>query len=126
MVDSVKKAEQLISDIRKYLDNKVEYYELKAVQKSSKLIAEVFIRLTLLFFLFFVLFFLGIALGFYISALLDSYVIGFLIVSGIFLVSGFVFVSMMKKQFYRIALKLTANFILNKNNEEDNWRMAYG
>jgi hypothetical protein len=120
MVDSVKKAEQLISDIRKYLDNKVEYYELKAVQKSSKLIAEVFIRLTLLFFLFFVLFFLGIALGFYISALLDSYVIGFLIVSGIFLVSGFVFVSMMKKQFHLFALKLSANFILNKNNEEDN------
>ena len=120
MVDSVKKAEQLLSDIRKYLDNRVEYYELKAVEKLSKLIAEVCIRLALLFFLFFVLFFLGIALGFYFSALLHSYFIGFLIISGIFLVSGLVFVSMMKKRFYRMAMKFSANFFLNKNNEEDN------
>ena len=117
MIDSLKKAELLLSDIRKYLDKKVEYYELKAVEKSTKLIAEIFIRLMLFVFLFFVLFFLGLAFGIYLSMLLHSYVVGFLIVSGIFLLFGVFFVLTMRKQSNRIALKLSVKIILNKKDE---------
>ena len=56
MIDSFEKAEQLTADIRKFIQNKIECYELKAIDKASKMTQVVLVRLAIHSFMMLILF----------------------------------------------------------------------
>jgi hypothetical protein len=117
MIDSFEKGRELTTDIRKFIQNRIECYELSAIEKTSKIAQVIFTRLAIHSFLFFVLFFSGIALGVYFSQLFESYILGFLSVAGIFFLVGIFCITLMRKQVYYSTLKLLLKIILTKKDE---------
>lgn len=117
MIDTFEKGKKLTADIRKFIQNRIEYYELSAIEKTAKMAEVVFIRLAIHSFLMIILFFLGIALGVYFSQLFKSYILGFLSVAGIFFLAGILGITLMRKQVYYSTLKLLLKIILTKKDE---------
>lgn len=58
--------------------------QLKVTERSSRLIASLLVDVVKTIFAVFVVFFLSLALGFYLSEVLDSFSLGFLATGGIF------------------------------------------
>ncbi len=88
MFDEIKKVESLIDEGKRYVQTRIDELKLAAADKSSRLLSlTVAIFLTAaVFFLFFVL--LATASAFFVGDLLGSRGLGFLIVSGVVLLSA--------------------------------------
>lgn len=71
---------------REYVDTKFRIFQLKLAARSSRLLAGLLVDILKVVFFFFVVFFFSLALGFYLSEVLDSYSLGFLVTGGIFIV----------------------------------------
>lgn len=69
---------------REYLDTQLKIFKLKMTERSSRLIASLMVDVVKTIFAVFVLFFFSLALGFYLSEVLDSFSLGFLATGGIF------------------------------------------
>ncbi|HZH54857.1 MAG TPA: phage holin family protein, partial [Sphingobacteriaceae bacterium] len=69
---------------KEYLDTKLKIMQLKVTERSSRLIASLLVDVVKTIFAVFVVFFLSLALGFYLSEVLDSFSLGFLATGGIF------------------------------------------
>ncbi|HEX8459966.1 MAG TPA: hypothetical protein VF623_00995 [Segetibacter sp.] len=82
--------ESLFSQSKDYIDNRLELYKLKAIDKTSSVIASVIsgLALFIIFFLFFVVFNIGIAL--LIGDLVGKASYGFLIWAAFYLIVGLV------------------------------------
>ncbi|CAM3706215.1 hypothetical protein FSS13T_12160 [Flavobacterium saliperosum S13] len=79
-------AEEIQDNLKNVMDSNIAYYKLwlfKVLTKSTTLVLKV-VLLLLLFVLF--LFFSSIALAFYLSEILNSNVLGFLSVGGIYII----------------------------------------
>lgn len=70
---------------REYVDTRFRIFQLKLAARSSRLIAGLLLDIVKVIFFLFVLFFFSLALGFYLSELLNSYSLGFLVTGGIFI-----------------------------------------
>lgn len=87
---------QLLQDLRKYTETRLEYAKLDVTEKTVRIVSlmiTVFL-LTLVIFPFFL--FLSFAASYFIGGLLNSIAQGFLIVSGIYFVLG-VFIVILRK-----------------------------
>lgn len=71
---------------KEYVETKLEILKLIAIAKASRIIARLLLDVFRGVLALLVLFFLSMALGFYLSALLDNYALGFLATAGIFIV----------------------------------------
>lgn len=81
------KAGDLAGHIREYAENKVEYAELTAAEKTSKIVATIAaVMITGLFCMFFLIF-ATIALALALGTLIGNAVVGFTIMSGIYLIT---------------------------------------
>lgn len=72
---------QLKSDIKAYLDARLNLLQLQAIDKSSKLVAVLFAVLIIGTMIFFVAMFLLVLLALALGRYLDDYVLGFAIVT---------------------------------------------
>lgn len=69
---------------REYIDTRMKLFQLKLTERSSRLIASLLVDVVKSVFAIFVVFFFSLALGFYLSEVLGSMALGFLVTGGIF------------------------------------------
>ena len=82
--------------ITEYFDARLKLIELEAFEKIAKVTAVLFSSLVVALLGFFLLFFLSMSLGFYLGKVFESMALGFLAVTGLYLLL-FVLVLLMKK-----------------------------
>jgi len=112
------KAEELISDVKKYVDNRVSVVKLKAAEKISEAGSTIITVVIVTAFLVFFLAFASIALGYAFSKWTGEYYWGFLIVAGIYLLLGLIILAA-KDKIIRLPLLNSLLTLLFKNHEED-------
>jgi len=102
---------------KEYIDTRFKLAKLKAVERSSRLIASLLVDGIKTVLALFVVFFLSLALGFYLSELLGSSALGFLATGGIFmLLIGLV--SLSGDRLERLFMNLSIKRFLQKWNDE--------
>lgn len=79
------KAENLTKSVGDYFDTYYKLTVVKATDKATGIAASSLAGLTVFFLSIFVLFFSGLALGVWLGQLLDSAVVGYLLVAGFYL-----------------------------------------
>ena len=91
--------ESLFSQTKDYVDNRLELYKLKMIDKTSSIASSVVsgIALFVIFFIFFIVLNIGIAL--LIGDLVGKPYLGFLIWAGFYLIVGIVLISSKNKLF---------------------------
>lgn len=77
--------ELLYQKAKDYVDTNIELFRLNAIDKTADVVSSLFARLALLMVVAMFTLFLNIALSIYIGKLLDEMYLGFLIVSGFYL-----------------------------------------
>ncbi len=100
----------VISELRQliteYFDARLKLLKLETFEKIAKVTAVLFSSLVMALLAFFLLFFLSMSLGFYLGKIFDSMALGFLSVTGLYLIL-FVLVLLMKKD-------LLENFLIER------------
>ena len=76
--------EEIIDDIKDYIDTSSELYKMKATAKAADIIYGTVINLTLVLLFAFVLFFASFALAYLLSEYFHREYIGFVIVAGLY------------------------------------------
>jgi len=74
---------QLITD---YLDARISLFRLEAYEKIAKITAALFSSVVVVLLAFFLLLFLSMSAAFFLGGLLDSTALGFLIITGIYVI----------------------------------------
>jgi hypothetical protein len=92
--------------ITEYFDARLKLIKLETFEKIAKVTAVLFSSLVVALLGFFLLFFLSMSLGFYLGKVFDSQTLGFLSVTGLYLIL-FVLVLLMKKD-------LLENFLIER------------
>lgn len=91
------KAEQLIVDIKKYISLNYVLIKLKTIERTSKVLSNLFSSILILLVLLLFVFFISLAAGFYLSAILDSKYLGFAIVGGFYFLVSIILILIKKK-----------------------------
>lgn len=89
--------ENLYTKVRDYAETSIELYKLQAIDATGSIISNLVTRILFILVLATFLFFFNLSLGFYIGKLLDSYYLGFLIVSTFYLLIGVILYFMRHK-----------------------------
>jgi len=112
------KAEELMSDVKDYVDNRLSSVKLNVAEKTSKVGSQIITAAIVAVIFIFFLVFASIALAFAFTRLTGEYYWGFTIVAGLYLLTGVVLL-VAKEKIIRLPL---LNALLNqlfKNDEED-------
>ena len=102
------KKESLGSDIRSYIETRIELLLLSVAEQISRVIAHSVQKLIGIILLISAVYFICFAVGFYIGDLLGNYSYGFAIVSLPFLLAGIIFINRTSK---RLTEKIQAEMI---------------
>lgn len=98
-----------MKQIKRIIQSYITLLKIKATKKAVQLLSDIVAGIIAVLLILMCLFFLGIALALFVSDLLDSYFVGFLL-TGIFCVVLFVFFQLFKpqinKKFKRIFTKM--------------------
>lgn len=103
---------------KEYIDSQLELVKLKAVAKGSRIVGSVVLAVTKVLFAILVVFFWAMALGFYLSYLVDNYALGFLITGAIFALL-IVIISLANKSLQAVVMNLIIRKFLDKWHEDD-------
>jgi hypothetical protein len=108
--DVMKEKSPVISELRQliteYFDARLKLIKLETFEKIAKVTAVLFSSLVVALLGFFLLFFLSMSLGFFLGKVFDSMALGFLSVTGLYLIL-FMLVLFMKKD-------LMENFLIER------------
>ena len=118
MEDTFAKAEELAEHVKEYINNRMDSVKLNAAEKSSKLAATVIASVVVAMFFISFLFFASTALAFVFSRLTGELWLGFLIVSGIYLLLGAV-VWLLKDRILQLPIMNAMLKQLFTNDEDD-------
>ncbi|WP_234572100.1 phage holin family protein [Rhodohalobacter sp. 614A] len=91
------KKSKITSDIREYVEKRVQLLTLTITEQVARIMAESFQKVLGMFILSFALFFLWFAVGFLIAELIGSFSAGFAIASLPLFVVGFIFLKSKSK-----------------------------
>lgn len=106
---------ELVQDLRKYFESRIEYAKLDVTEKTVRIISffiTVFL-LTLIIFPFFL--FLSFALAYFVGQLLNSTALGFLIVAGGFLILGSLVIALRNPLIKKPVLKAMVKMIFEQS-----------
>ncbi len=106
---------QLITD---YLNARIELFKLESYEKIAKVTAVLFSSVVVALLAFFLLFFLSLSAGFYFGSLFDSNALGFLLITGIYVIL-FMLVMLRRKEFFEKFIINSILGVLNKKEGED-------
>lgn len=82
------KAEEMAAHVKQYVNNRIASVKLSAAEKSSQIIAGIFaVTIAVIFFIIFLLF-ISVAAAFALAKFTGEWYWGFLIVAGLYLVTG--------------------------------------
>ena len=90
MRNATEHIETLYNRMKDYTETSVKLYKLQAIDVIGEIVANIIVRVAFVFVLAMFLLFLNIGLGFYLGKILNSYYIGFILVSSIYLLVGFI------------------------------------
>ena len=111
----ISELKQLITE---YFDARLKLIKLETFEKIAKVTAVLFSSLVVALLGFFLLFFLSMSLGFFLGNIFDSMALGFLTVTGLYLIL-FVLVLFMKKDLMENILIERIIGELTKKEDED-------
>lgn len=109
------KLEELIEDVKEYINTRHEIIELKASHKLAVMGSEVISGLVIGLVAFLFVFFLSMAAGFYLNTIVGDSFSGFFIVTGFYLLIGILMVMFRKK----LVSKPIKNMIIKEIFDED-------
>ena len=111
------RAEELISDVKKYVDNRVTSAKLNTAEKvsevGSKIIAVVVVAVVFIFFILFA----SITLAYILSKWTGEYYVGFSIVTGLYLLLGIIILITREKIIRLPLLNALINQLFKKDEE---------
>ncbi len=87
---SFSKAEEFTGQIKEYINNRIDSIKLDLAEKTSKILASLIAGMAVAIFIFMFFLFVNIALAYFLGALMDNIWLGFLIVSGLYLLIGII------------------------------------
>lgn len=116
MLDIFQKWKDKISTL---VETKVRLMQLEFIERASGVLS--FLIFIILFILlgFAVFLFAGLGIAEFLSELMDSYILGYLTVSGSFLLLGFVFFALRKKIIRNLSDKFVGVLTEKREDEED-------
>lgn len=91
------KKSKITSDVRQYVEKRVQLLTLNITEQVSRIMAESFQKVLGMFILSFALFFLWFAVGFLLAELIGSFSAGFAIASVPLFIVGFIFLKSKSK-----------------------------
>ena len=91
------KLDSLFDHLTAFIESKVDIYKMELRDEASKALSKLMVGVLLFSLGWFFIMFLSIATGYYFGTLLGSFFLGFLIISGIYLLF-FLVVFLLKKQ----------------------------
>lgn len=91
------KKSNITSDVRQYVEKRVQLLTLNITEQVSRIMAESFQKVLGMFILSFALFFLWFAVGFLLAELIGSFSAGFAIASVPLFIVGFIFLKSKSK-----------------------------
>jgi hypothetical protein len=106
---------QLISE---YFDARLSLLKLEAFEKTARVTAALFSSVVVALLAFFLLFFLSLSAGFYLSVVFESNALGFLAVTGFYLLL-FALVLFRKKEFLEKFIIDRIIAVLSRKEDED-------
>ncbi len=110
--------EKLFGDVKEYIDTRLQLSKLQAVEQGSRLASAATVSFLLLIFFSLVIFFGSMALAYYLGRELGDIALGFLAVSGFYLLIGIVIYVGRNKWINRPMTNLFIRKMLN--NHENN------
>ena len=111
------KAEELISDVKKYVENRVSASKLKVAEQLSEVGSRIVTMIIVVVVFVFFLLFATVALGYAFSRWTGEYYWGFLIVAGIYLLIAFI-ILIAREKMIRLPLLNALLHQLFKDHEE--------
>jgi hypothetical protein len=104
--------------LQEYVELKIELFNLKFIRKSSS-IGGLLVWLMILAFLgLLILFFAGITIGFWLSNILNSYVLGFAATTGILIAITLILILARKQLFINPIIRIMVREQTRENEEE--------
>lgn len=79
------KIDSLFDHLTSFIESKIEIYKIELKEELAQSLSRVAVVLLFSFLAFFFILFLNVAIGYYLSAILNSLFYGFLIISGFYL-----------------------------------------
>lgn len=107
---------QLIAD---YVDARIELIKLDVFEKVAKVTAALFSSVVVALLGFFLLFFLSMSAGFYLARLFDNEAIGFLIVTGFYLLLFAIVISRKKDFMEKYIIDRVIGELTRKDGEDE-------
>ncbi|HYG37729.1 MAG TPA: phage holin family protein [Cytophagales bacterium] len=98
------KVDNLVDNVAGYIENKIELVKLEAKETAARIIVKAILFSAIAIFSFFILIFASITAGLALNSALDSNYLGFLIVTGFYLL--LLIVAFVLKNNEKISLKL--------------------
>ena len=89
--------EKIINLLSEYIQNQAAIIKVEIKSEIYKVMGKLMSHFLLVLFIFATLFFASITLGFFLNQMLDSSYLGFLIVTGIYLVLGLILMAFRKQ-----------------------------
>lgn len=112
-------AEGLTENLKSYIKTSLELIKLEVTERSSVILASLIGNLLVgVIGIFFVLFF-SIGAGFFLSALLNNYYLGFAIIAGFYLLLALILILGKKKLVERPLRDKIIRMLLSKNDGKD-------
>lgn len=102
--------ELLYEKTKKYTETSIELFKLNTIDKIADLVSSLFVRLILIMVVAMFTLFLNIALSLFIGTLLGETFLGFLIISGVYLVL-YIIMFTYRKKLIKIPIN---NFVISK------------
>jgi hypothetical protein len=113
---------ELKENLRLYLETKLSYYGLTAFEKAVKILTVITGNGFILLVMWMALIFFSGAVAFYIGTLLDSNVLGLLIISGAYFLLGIILIIFRNRIFSSIIIKLLLNVFFKDDDEEESFK----
>lgn len=107
------------NDIQELIEVKFDLLRLRTAESLSRILSSVVNVVILGFLLFFILLFLSVAAGYFLASLLQSNELGFLCVSGFYVLVMAIFIIFRKRIIERPIIKTIMKLIFPKSGEDE-------
>ncbi len=120
MIEKSSVISELKQLITEYFDARLKLLKLETFEKSAKVTAVLFSSLVVALLGFFLLFFLSLTVGFYLSKLFnDSYTLGFLAVTGLYLILFVLLLVFKKDLLEKFLIERIIGELLGKEDDDE-------
>jgi hypothetical protein len=104
--------------LQEYIELKIELFNLKFIRKSSTIGGAIVWLMILAFLALLIMFFAGITIGFWLSTVFNSYVLGFAATTGIIVLITLILILLRKQLFINPIIRIMVREQTRENEKE--------